>query len=472
MATLFDEHPEMNDDFASFVFAAKKAQSFLTELLQPASRGHEFAVLCRSWKRSVEEGSYVSKPDQVAFQVFEGADPSVTLCAVIKPNKYEGAQSWALTYAGKDSFSTLAGVAVSDAAEAPVEDTVQEQAVEPEPQPEPQPEQAPAPAAPKNAPMTNARDLKDYAFIWMGPGSTFFKELAALAQPEAWGFSEGDYSVLYSYIVQTFYKLRRDGLVLENEERTFAAMNTGLVTPRYEDIYLCFKPNTKAGHQPWCYAGVCTQYDNRDKGKALSTTLRNTFREMPKRATFFSDVSDIVFDATKDVVCNWDHIIVENIDRIPTDFIANQLYDKQAAEIRELVESIDYDPDHGTIQDPFGDHATGSAGAQFDELRSFLQSSPMHFNRIKSAMEGALDRAIKRAEYSFRTGVPSFYPTINKVQILLPLGLVDEDQPDCALVAAKDRWGNYEGKTILTLRMAYNNARLLCRPESEWLKVG
>ena len=55
--------------------------------------------------------------------------------------------------------------------------------------------------------------------------------------------------------------------------------------------------------------------------------------------------------------------------------------------------------------------------------------------------------------------------------ILLPLCLMDEDVPDCALVTNKDEHGRYEGRTILTLRMAYKNARLLCRPESEWLSV-
>jgi len=67
--------------------------------------------------------------------------------------------------------------------------------------------------------------------------------------------------------------------------------------------------------------------------------------------------------------------------------------------------------------------------------------------------------------------VPSFYPAINDIQILLPLCLMDEDVPDCALVTNKDEHGRYEGRTILTLRMAYKNARLLCRPESEWLSV-
>ena len=77
------------------------------------------------------------------------------------------------------------------------------------------------------------------------------EEIASRALPEPWGFGEGDYSILQSYITQTFYKLRLDGMVLENKSRTFAAMNSGLVTPRYEDLYLCFEPNSVSGKQPW-----------------------------------------------------------------------------------------------------------------------------------------------------------------------------------------------------------------------------
>ena len=31
--------------------------------------------------------------------------------------------------------------------------------------------------------------------------------------------------------------------------------------------------------------------------------------------------------------------------------------------------------------------------------------------------------------------------------------------------------GNYQGQTILTLPQAYLDARLVCRPDSDWLRV-
>ena len=45
----------------------------------------------------------------------------------------------------------------------------------------------------------------------------------------------------------------------------------------------------------------------------------------------------------------------------------------------------------------------------------------------------------------------------------------DEQSADVALVVEKQESGNYQGQTILTLQMAYLDARLICRPNSEWL---
>ena len=58
----------------------------------------------------------------------------------------------------------------------------------------------------------------------------------------------------------------------------------------------------------------------------------------------------------------------------------------------------------------------------------------------------------------------------NGISLLLPLCLSDDEQAaDVALVVEKQESGNYQGQTILTLQMAYLDARLICRPNSEWL---
>ena len=67
------------------------------------------------------------------------------------------------------------------------------------------------------------------------------------------------------------------------------------------------------------------------------------------------------------------------------------------------------------------------------------------------------------------TAVPQYYK--GKIQLLVPICLINENAPDLALVVSKNEFGNqYLGHTCLTLDMAYNNARLIARPDSSWLK--
>ena len=57
------------------------------------------------------------------------------------------------------------------------------------------------------------------------------------------------------------------------------------------------------------------------------------------------------------------------------------------------------------------------------------------------------------------------------MSLLLPLDLTEDENPDVALVVELTESGAYIGQTILTMRMAYNNARLISRPDSDWLNT-
>ena len=59
-------------------------------------------------------------------------------------------------------------------------------------------------------------------------------------------------------------------------------------------------------------------------------------------------------------------------------------------------------------------------------------------------------------------------PEAGGLQLLLPLCLVRPDQADLALVVERENQV-YRASTVLTLDMAYNNARLVARPDTEWL---
>ena len=52
--------------------------------------------------------------------------------------------------------------------------------------------------------------------------------------------------------------------------------------------------------------------------------------------------------------------------------------------------------------------------------------------------------------------------------ILMTLCLVSKSEADLALVVNKEEYV-YKAHTVLTLDQAYNNARLLAKPDREWL---
>lgn len=81
-------------------------------------------------------------------------------------------------------------------------------------------------------------------------------------------------------------------------------------------------------------------------------------------------------------------------------------------------------------------------------------------------LNGAIDTMKKRVSSNYKLAVPQYYD--GEIQLLLPLCLLSDNKPDVAIAVA--RVGNrYQGRTCLTLDMAYNNARLIAKPESNWL---
>ncbi|MGV9941164.1 DUF3825 domain-containing protein [Streptomyces sp. NPDC003401] len=84
-------------------------------------------------------------------------------------------------------------------------------------------------------------------------------------------------------------------------------------------------------------------------------------------------------------------------------------------------------------------------------------------------LDGAVKRAVQRAKRNYRTAVPFWYPAAQKVQLLLPIALLVPNSADLALVVSR-QGESYRGNTVLTMPMAYNNARLLARPAADWLK--
>ena len=93
--------------------------------------------------------------------------------------------------------------------------------------------------------------------------------------------------------------------------------------------------------------------------------------------------------------------------------------------------------------------------------KEFLSS-----NNMVNILNGAIDTMKKRVSSNYKLAIPQYYD--GKIQLLLPLCLMSDDKPDIAIAVTKKETC-YQGHTCLTLDMAYNNARLIAKPESNWL---
>ncbi len=138
-------------------------------------------------------------------------------------------------------------------------------------------------------------------------------------------------------------------------------------------------------------------------------------QERPSRANYFTNPADLVFDTNCEIVPQYRHI--------------------------------------------------------FNDPENFLRiPEPIRESSNKSMLfDGAVKRARCMIDANYKTAVPQYYK--GRIQLLVPICLLNENSPDLALVVSKNNLGNqYLGHTCLTLDMAYNNARLIARPDSNWLK--
>lgn len=281
--------------------------------------------------------------------------------------------------------------------------------------------------------------------------------LADIALPEMWDFEDSDvddesrFSILRSYLKYTFYHLQVEGKICEDPELDFAAFNTGLVNKVYDPLYACFSKKDGAD-RPWVFSGFC-----RAGSRSLGKSLVRSFNPLPERAEYFTRKEDLLYDTDQPLELDTDHILLDNISRLPLDFLEDELDGDPDA--REIISDLRECMDNEQRNILFGD------------LKEIVGDSPRLLRRLMNRLDDAKDLALKRVEWNFRTAVPAFYPRRNTMSLLLPLDLTDNEQPDIALVVEPTESGAYLGQTILTMRMAYNNARLVCRPDSDWLNT-
>lgn len=276
-----------------------------------------------------------------------------------------------------------------------------------------------------------------------------FLNLRRLALKESWEFgTTPDEScsspILKNYLRWTFFRLQIEDKVLYGGD--LSAFNTGLVDRRYEPIYALFQKNKRLDDKPWHLCGFCIAGED-----YLGKELVRAFNPLPSPPHYFTEPSSMFYDLNADTPSvDWRHVIIENLQRLPIEFLEDHCpkgFSMEAVIGKNEAEVTDY----------------------FERFGTALEDDSRTYRKAKNRIEDAVDLALKRVRWNYKTAIPVYFPTLNQMNMLLPLALVSDEITDIALVVEKAASGNYLGHTILPLDWAYNNARLVCRPNSDWL---
>lgn len=290
--------------------------------------------------------------------------------------------------------------------------------------------------------------------------------LADITLDEPWHFGKRPplarpFPILWNYLSYSFVRLSKqdrraatspsEANLRVDPTNLWATFNTGLVDHLYEPVFALFRRNTNLGAQPWVLHDFCVP----GQGKS-GQDLVALFNPLPEPPRYFTNASDMLLNTDQPIHIEAHHVIVDGIkrDRFPYEFLRRQL---QPSPPKGYTWE-DYSRSHGEPRE-----------TSLDRLAKAVEKDPQAQRSIKNRLDDARDLAVKRTKWNFKTAIPSYYPREDEVSLLLPLCLVDDQNVDVALVVSRHPSGVYQGQTIYPLDWAYEHARLVCRPDSDWL---
>jgi hypothetical protein len=209
--------------------------------------------------------------------------------------------------------------------------------------------------------------------------------------------------ILFNYLKYTYGRVAEEEKIELSEDGQYVVFNTGLVTPIQEPIYAFFGRNQIPDNQPW----FLLDWHRRGEHELVR------FQKLPDMAHYFTSPAALVFDNTKELRTNIEHILADNKERFPQ---------------------------------------------PYNTMDNYV---------LQTLLKGAIDNARERVRRAYKTAIPQYYR--GRIQLLLPLCLTSAAKADLALVA-EDHGTFYRASTCLTLDMAYNNARQLAKPDRDWLQ--
>ena len=312
-------------------------------------------------------------------------------------------------------------------------------------------------------PIDYARRQDDLFFINRGPDLAEFAnlgdylstydELCQLALEENWGEYEDEsgrtrHPILENYLNYTFQKLYADKGVLYSPDKKYAAFNTGLVDCRYLPIFALFDKIPSIPRK-WHLVGFCISGENFAGKKLISE-----FEHLPPLPKYFTSINDLLYDTSKGLpALDVEHIILERTQRLPFEFLNS--HPPKGFELKEVDQIIALQKEERE--------------AYYLSLSKAIEADVDTYRFYSTALRNALDVAIKRVQWNYKSAIPMYYPVKKKMCLFLPLSLVHDNKVDLALVVERMNSGRYQGSTVYRLEWAYKCARLICRPDSDWL---
>lgn len=293
--------------------------------------------------------------------------------------------------------------------------------------------------------------LTDWAYL--GDLNRFLDSLASLAsKDEVWSYANNRpkyprHPILWSYLSYTFCRLQRQDKICYSINGNYAAFDTGLYDDRIMPIIALFSKNSPERKSDWIFKSFVFY------GEGEGKILVREFEGKPERATYYEKPEELHYDLSwGSPVLDYDHIIVRRADRFPAALL--QKYISDDFEIKDI----------STLS------AKEEYSAYISSLKEHIRNNTDAFNMLKNSIDNAVSLALKRVSYNPGTAVPMFYPKDNCMCLLIPLCLQDNKHEDVALVVKRTNARKYEGATILTLDMAYADARVIARPSRDWLE--
>lgn len=256
-------------------------------------------------------------------------------------------------------------------------------------------------------------DLPDtlYEFAQIPDFYSTIEELAALIEDEDWNYHnnpdpESNYPILANYIRNTYTRVSREKKVAYSIDQKNCCFDTGLLSKKqHEPVYMQFCINTNPSLDCFWYFSKFFRKGEHEVSK---------YSKLPEMAFYWDDPSKLVFDTRKELIVNVEHIIQDNKERFPEPFST------------------------------FSDH------------------------QLQLIIEGSVKSAKDRLRRNYKIAVPQYFITSGTIQLLIPLCLESQEKADLAIVV-EDYGTMYRASTCLTLDQAMNNARLLARPDRDWL---